>query len=84
MATLDVIVGNWDEISEHTEMLSDRQVRVIVLPRQAEGKYADLRLPQEETERLLDELTDIGTDTPAWPEECCAMRESSDSEEESD
>ncbi len=79
MATLDIIVGSWDDMSENTEMLADRQVRVIVVPKSADGKMQDLKLPQEETERLLDELTDIGTEGPAWPEECCA-RETTDSE----
>jgi hypothetical protein len=83
MATLDIIVGSWDDISEHTEMLADRQIRVIVLPKPAEGKAADLKLPQEETERLLDELADIGTDAPAWPDECCA-RDTGETEKEQD
>ena len=69
MATLDVIMGTWDDLSEQTEKLADRQVRVIVLPKPADGTTA--KLPQEETERLLDDLTDIGMDTPSWPEECC-------------
>lgn len=71
MATLDVIVGSWDDISEHTEMLADRQVRVIVLPKPSEGKSGEARPSPEETERLLEGLGDIGMDSPAWPEECC-------------
>ena len=71
MATLDVIVGSWDEVSEHAEMLADRQVRVIVLPKQSEGRSDDVRPDRDETDRLLEELGDIGTDAPAWPEECC-------------
>jgi hypothetical protein len=83
MATLDIIVGTWDDISENTEMLADRQVRVIVVPKPSEGKTADIGLSHEETERLLDELTDIGTDAPAWPEECCfCARETTSSEED--
>jgi hypothetical protein len=72
MATLDVIVGSWDEISEHMEMLADRQVRVIVLPKPQEGKNEGVHPDRDETDRLLEELGDIGTDAPAWPEECCA------------
>ena len=83
MATLDVFVGSWDDISEHTEMLADRQVRVIVLPKSAESSSTETRLPQEETERLLEELSDIGTDSPSWPEECCT-RETVDTDEDSD
>ena len=70
MATLDVIVGTWDDLSEQAEKLADRQIRVIVLPKSADGTTT--KLPQEETERLLDDLTDIGMDTPSWPEECCS------------
>ncbi|MES2465283.1 MAG: hypothetical protein V4671_32355 [Armatimonadota bacterium] len=83
MATLDIIVGSWDDISEHTEMLADRQVRVIVLPKPTEGRAAELKLPCEEAERLLDELTDIGMDAPAWPDECC-VRQTEDAEKDAD
>lgn len=83
MATLDVIVGSWDDLSEHTEMLADRQIRVIVLPKPPEGKSGDARLGQEETARLLEDLGDIGTDSPAWPEECCT-RDTDERDERSD
>ncbi len=83
MATLDVIVGSWDEVSEHMEVLADRQVRVIVLPKSADSQSGDVRPDRDETDRLLEEPGDIGTDAPAWPEECCT-REAAETDETPD
>lgn len=60
--------GTWEElVTRHAKELAGHKVRVLVLDQPAEKGTEDPHL--EESERLLDELAQVGKDAPVHPQE---------------